>query len=224
MTANDGPDAALSLWVTGDVDTETTRKALHAKLGRLSVSGTRVPWDAPDAETPTPEREATLRRIASLVVTRFPGQRVLVTPGDSVWTELGAEAAHDRPSWIASEPLQDEAFVVVGWDSATMNDALAILPRLARALAAIGAVDAADTDARREAHAVKNMLAGVLANVEYASFLVDPPAEPPATAPTDAPRDLLVALRNALESAKGVAPHVDELRRIAGRRGPGGVR
>jgi len=216
-------DEALARWATGDADARSTREVVHAELERLSVIGTLVRAGRADTEGPRESEPAiSTQRIARALGERCWGQRLLVTPSDASWPKASSEpVSTPSPAWIACEPLElDTTLVAVGWDTESMNDALAVLPRIARALGALASSEDADAEAARQAHALKNLLAGVMANVEYASFLLEKSAPTDGDESHDGHDDLFVALRNALGAAARMTPHIDAMRRLVRRRPP----
>ena len=151
---------------------------------------------------------------AAALAARSGGLRALYTPRDAAWSELDPPAGSAPVRWIAFEPLDEtRGLAALGHEVATMEDALALLPRIARAFGALLTAQDAGAAMRDQVHMVKNLLAGTLANVEYASFELAQ-LDPAGEAARSLPGDLTIALRNAVDGTRKIVLHLHELQRL----------
>lgn len=207
----------LSAWVLGEVDAPAALKALCGSVDRLEVTCGLVLRDEPIVlgEGANAELGPLLSRIAAI----SPERREFHTCADRLWNEVFDEARSQRGelAWVACEPVVDPdgthraSLVLLGWSDAERDSALVTLPKLGRAAAAILAKVRASAKARALTHTLNNLLASVMANVDYAAHLVED-ASPTGALATEVDReDIAHAMRNAEEAVKQMAAHVLEV-------------
>lgn len=224
-------DRALAAWATEDLTAAQALAAICAELAASpGVTGGLVVRDADGTEegdvvvfTARP-MSARDRRLVERVARATAPWRGYHRKDDDGWRKvLGAEADRCERTWLAVEPVGPSgadghaALVVMGTGEEHRDGLLIALPGLAKACAPIVAARRAEQRVRHHVHRLKNGLAAVMANIEYATDLVQGLEEPPAggtSSPTDRGH-LDEALALAHEAAKQMTAGLDALAALA---------
>ena len=216
---------ALVRWTFGDDDGVTTLRTLCTILEDLQVT-LGVVRENEGRSVVLAENARAASRILVRVADHAAHRRTLLMPCDDAWCAL-FEAQAATPSapappatWAACEPLTDadghesgSTLVAIGWNDTHRDDVLVALPRLARACASLLADEQVAAAAWKLTHSLNNLLTSVLANVEYASHLLDDSGEgsPLAAARPEVRADIAQAMGNAHEAAKLMVGQVDRI-------------
>ncbi len=228
-------DRAVAAWAVGDADAVA---ALEQVCGSLAaVQGVScvlaLGEEGGDGLVNAPEEPAEAALVVS-VAAHARSNRAIYTRFDEVWRALfsavvgsGAAAAEGSApaacEWVACEPVKDGegalhgVVVVLGKDEGGRDRVLSALPDLARLCAAVLVRERQGAVAAKVTHRLNNLLSGVLANVEFASSLVQgQPSEGPllASATPAVRADFVSALQNAAAAARQLGLHVGEIDRL----------
>ncbi len=206
---------ALASWALGDTTSEQTLATLCGTLEGAEITCGFVRSHGASVQVHTTPRGCPFTTLLSRGFALANARRLLVKPTDASWRELGAEPS--AAVWLASEPAVpgpglvvggDLAFVAFGRGGASMEDALPLLPRLARAGAAVLARDGEVDAAGKAVHALNNHLAAISGNVEYAhELLTDEVVSGPA-----AREDLATAIAHTRRSLQSLHVLVAQLK------------
>ena len=209
----DACDHALAEYVLGYGEAHA---AVVQICGALSRHGATCAVVLPPAEVLGLDEASASRSVAKLAARAADGQRALLLPADPPFAAI-ASAAPTPPAWVAVETLLDRAgrplgaLVAHGGPEAAREETLREMPRAAAAVGAILGQSRTFRDTARVVHRMNNLLAGVIANVEYILTLAD--AE-------SAEGDLAQAARHALESARSATALLAALGESARRSNP----
>lgn len=224
-------ESAVAAWAVGDADACVALEQVCGCLEGLGalcalVGGDEGPDDVVNAPGGVLDAAA-LERIAA----RSRPNRALYTDRDESWSSLFTSATTASAwDWVACEPVCDRdgtlhgMLVALGRKGASERDrVLVALPDLARLCAGVRARERSGAVAAKVTHQLNNLLASVVANVEYASSLVEGARadEPLLGASTPAERaDFVMALENASSAARQLGHHVGEIGRLVRSRKP----
>ena len=200
---------ALARWSMGDIGSDAALEAVCAVLEPCEASCALVRNDGTPDGMPSqgPPEALALARIARL----GGDHRRLLTPRDREWHSVFAGLAQlPEAAWAACELVSvpgagsAAAIVVIGWSDVHQHDVLGVLPLLARASATIVSRQEAARTVGRVQHALNNLLASVVANVEYAADLIEEPEAGPPLRARPTPQDRAEAAR-AMQNARRAA-------------------
>ena len=219
----DAINEALALWMLGDIGPVAALEALCAVTEPCEVSCALV-----RGGTDAQERQGAEDRHEALAFARIAllsgGNRRLFGPREASFSSLFAGSAlRAEPAWAACEPVADAsgaAIVVIGWSDVHQHDVLSTLPLLARAIAVILSRQEVVMGAAKLQHAINNLLASVVANVEYAADLIeDPHVDPPllASASHEHRAEVVQAMQNARQAVNEMAARVRQMAELARR-------
>lgn len=192
---HDACDHALAECVLGHCDAHA---AVAQICGALSRHGATCAVVLSSSEVLGLDEASASRSVAKLAARAADGRRALLLPADPPFAAI-ARAAPTPPGWVAVETLLDRvggtlgALVALGSPGAAREETLREMPRAAAAAGAVLGRARAVRDTARAVHRMNNLLAGVIANVEYILALADPEG---------APGELAQAAQHALESAR----------------------
>lgn len=220
-------DGTLARWVTGEIDDDDALRAICARLEGTSVTIGVVHHDGVHTGLVSSGGSSADATLFVHVATRCAPRRTLCKVGDDRWEQLlGADGAERRDdvAWVACEPAGSDGtswamLVTVGRSEASRDDALAIMPDLARACAPILARAGARTATAKLRHEVYGLLTAVTANVEYAAVLLDDAAFDQlvqAHAPTQRAA-LRQAIQHAADSATRLRARIDAMAKVCDR-------
>ncbi len=217
MSIAEESDRALAAWVLGDQVSRATLTSLAAIVeGRDALAAlVQRDGDAVDVvATDASAREASLlTRIEGIVAPR----RAFHTPRDDRWASLWGGHAHaGSAAWVACEPVLEgpktrATIVVVGFDEKRRDEVLMSLPRLARVSATVLTREENERLSGTATHAIRNLLASLLVNGEYALSLVDEGGKEDADSASTRRAHLVEAVRNTLHAAQQLTAHVNKL-------------
>lgn len=226
-------DRAVAAWAVGDADAVAALEQVCGSLEAASGVTCVLAFgeEGADGLVNAPEEPAEAALVVS-VAAHARSNRAFYTRFDEVWSALfsavlgtgeGAGAAPAACKWVACEPVKDGegtlhgVVVVLGEDEGGRDRVLSALPDLARLCAAVLVRERQGAVAAKVTHRLNNLLSGVLANVEYASSLVQghPGDGPLLASATPAVRaDFVSALQNAAAAARQLGLHVGEIDRL----------
>lgn len=210
---------AVARWAMGEIDGDAALAAICSAVERPGTT-----WacarDTADGgrEVVLTERGSAAKSLVARVVRETWAQRAYVTSREPRFADLLGGGGDGGASWIACEPLVVDgepcgAVVVVGAEPETSDDVLASLPEVARACCPVIARERTVVRVGKLVHAMNNVLAAVIANVEYASGIVEDASA--AEASDLQRRDLLRAMENARTAAGEMSTTLREIARIA---------
>jgi hypothetical protein len=166
------------------------------------------------------------------IVRRTAPNRAFLTASDEAWTQLmTSTAAVPNAAWIACEPVvaddgsRNATVVAIGENDLQRDELLILLPKIARACAAILAREDQAVFVSKLTHVMNNLLTSVIVNIGYASHLLSEAEavgadEQAVVSVSGAERDDLVqAMNNARDSSKVLASHVAQIAALGQPRG-----
>lgn len=217
-------DALLARWTMGEADAIPTLESLCAGVARADVTCAIVRQPPGGPALIGTAKSLLEAALLTRVSEHCAKQRSLITSHDVRWDGLvSGHPLRTDIAWIASEPVADgdghahAEVIVVGWRDAACEDVLPSLPRLARAVAVILARERAEGVVAGMQHALNNLLASIVVNVDYASELLDD--EGSAALAASRPglagaSDLRQALKHARQSATEMSRRVADLAKL----------
>ena len=224
-------ERAVAAWVVGDADATTALEQACASVESSTTSMiSLVVGEASSVEVVNAPVDGRVRLAVARAAERAGPNRALTRDLDrdggwsAVWEEPdSASPAATTGAWIACEPVSDAdglhhgSLVAHGSGDATLARVLVVLPELARLAAAVLGRERARAVTAKVTHSLNNLLAGVLANVEYAGVLIEgaSPDAPLLVDATPAVRaEFVMALLNAEVAARQLGHHVAEIGKL----------
>ena len=195
-------DHAVVSFFVGDVNVVDALEAIVAALERTE---TRCVIVRDNGDVVVGARSRSLRQPLARVPVFANGNRLYVTAREDKLGVVFEDAPPAGAEWLVSEPIPDDpgrraAIVVLGM-GASADEVLLRLPRLAKACAAMLTRDRSDAMAWKLTHGLNNLLAGAIANAEYAASLVETIGT--GAIPTAEERaDIVHAIENTREGVK----------------------
>ncbi len=220
-------ERAVAAWAVGDADAAVALGQMCSALESVTgvacvlVGGEEGRDDVVSSESLLP---ATVARIAAA----SRPNRALYTHHDARWPSLFASGEMDGAGaagweWVACEPALDRdgtlhgMIVAAGRRGSDRDRVLVVLPDVARLCASVLGLERITAVAAKVTHRLNNLLAGVLANVEYASLQLEGASgdEPLLASATPAHRrEFVTALENAASAARQLGVQVAEIGRL----------
>ena len=197
-------DHAIASWVTGELTGALALAALCDTLAAPNVSCGLVSREREVVAVTGSRLSLPERQLLERVALATAPWRAFHKRSDDAWSVVVGDApAGGSAAWLVCEPVgqtnldSHAVLVCVGHHDAPRDEIMVRLPALAVACAAIVDAERTAERARDHAHSLKNGLAAILGNIEFACDLA---VSPESIAANHA--DLLEAITHVREAAQ----------------------
>lgn len=204
---------AIASWVTGELAGALALAALCETLAAPNVTCGLVSREKELVVVTGSRLTLAERQLLQRVAHATAPWRAFHTRSEDVWSVVVGDApAGGSAAWVVCEPVGQSnldahaSLVCVGHHDAPRDEIMVKLPAIAVACGVIVEAERTTERARDLAHRLKNGLAAILGNIDYACDLA---GAPDATAASHA--DLVEALSNVREAAHAMNKPLEAL-------------